>query len=142
VFDDDVIAFTGGGNGPYYGLQLREGTHESILYIQAVLNYWLMEFLVRQSATKHRGDYYSHGKQFIASLPIYKIDFNDPLEVAMHDEIVSRTRDLMVLTAEKRASSTQYHKEILDRAINAVSNQIENILDSFYGLSQEDRVSE
>lgn len=140
VFDDEAIAFTGGGNGPYYGLQIRTGTQESIFYIQAVLNYWLMEFLVKQSATKHRGDYYSHGKQFVASLPIYKINFDDPNEVRIHTDIVERVRNIMTLAVQKNIANTQRQKEVIERAINAAENRIESILDSLYGLSEDDRV--
>ena len=140
VFDDAVVAFTGGGNGPYYGLQMRADTQESIFYIQAVLNYWLMEFLVKQKATKHRGDYYSHGKQFIASLPIFKINFNDIDEVRKHTDIVDGVRNIMALASQKRTVHTQQQKETLDRAINVATSRIESILDSLYGLSKDDRV--
>jgi hypothetical protein len=140
VFDDEVIAFTGGGNGPYYGLQMKEGTQESIFYIQAVLNYWLMEFLVNQNATKHRGDYYSHGKQFVASLPIFKINFSDPDEVALHTGIVDGVRNIMTLASQRRAARTQQQKDVFDRAIYTATNRIESTLDSLYELSEGDRV--
>ena len=140
VFDDEMVAFTGGGNGPYYGLQLKPGTQESIFYIQAILNYWLMEYLVKQSATMHRGDYYSHGKQFIASLPIYRIDFNNPNDTRIHADIAISVRNIMGLAAQKRTARTQQDRESLARAILIASNRIENRLTSFYGLSADDRV--
>lgn len=68
-----MVVFTGGGNGPFYGLQMKQSSQESIFYVQAILNHWLMELLVKSKASTFRGDYYSHGKQFIASLPIYRI---------------------------------------------------------------------
>ena len=73
VYDDEMVVFTGGGNGPFYGLQMKQSSQESIFYVQAILNHWLMELLVKSKASTFRGDYYSHGKQFIASLPIYRI---------------------------------------------------------------------
>jgi len=140
VFDDQAITFTGGGNGPYYGLQKKPDTKESILYIQAVLNYWLMEYLVKKSASTFRGDYYSHGKQFVATLPIYKINFNNPDEVRVHMNIVQGVRNIMDLAARKNAARTQRQKQTLERAILTSTHRIESILDNLYGVSENVRV--
>ena len=140
VFDSEAIAFTGGGNGPYYGLQMRADIKESIFYIQAVLNYWLSEYLVKRSASTFRGDYYSHGKQFIATLPIYRIDFNDTDEAKKHEDVVASVERMMNLSIQKNSARTQQQKETLDRAIIATTRQIESILNSLYGLSENERV--
>ena len=42
VYDDELVVFTGGGNGPFYGLQMKQNAQESIFYVQAILNHWLM----------------------------------------------------------------------------------------------------
>lgn len=47
VYDDKTICFTGGGNGPFYGLEKKISTKESLYYIQALLNYWLLERVVK-----------------------------------------------------------------------------------------------
>ena len=139
VFDDSAITFTGGGNGPYYGLQMRTGTQVSIFYIQAVLNYWLMEYLVKASASTFRGDYYSHGKQFIASLPIYAIDFDNPFETKAHADIVRGVKGIMELSDRMQAARTQAQKNIIDRAITTTTKRIERILDSLYGIKNNEQ---
>ncbi len=68
VYDDELVIFTGGGNGPFYGLQMKQNAQESIFYVQAILNHWLMELLVKSKASTFRGDYYSHGKQFYCDI--------------------------------------------------------------------------
>jgi len=140
VYDKEAITFTGGGNGPFYGLQMKANTPESIFYVQAILNYWLMECLVKQKATKHRDDYYSHGKQFIASLPVYRIDFSDAKETKKYNDIVAGVKNIMALNVQKRDAKTHQQKEMLDRAITATIKLIENILDSFYGITEGERV--
>jgi len=139
VFDDRTVTFTGGGNGPYYGLQIRTGTQVSILYIQAVLNYWLMEYLVKASASTFRGDYYSHGKQFIASLPIYTIDFDNVSEAKAHADIVRGVQGIMELSDRKQTANTQTQKNMIDRAITATINRTERILDSLYGINNNEQ---
>ncbi len=105
VYDTRTICFTGGGNGPFYGLEKKEDARESLFYIQAVLNYWMIEMVVKSKASKFRGDYYSHGKQFVAQLPIYRINFDDSNEVKIHDAIVDTVKKLMELK-NKRDSTT------------------------------------
>ena len=61
-----------------------------------------MELLVKSRASTFRGDYYSHGKQFIATLPIFKIDFENPAEVAKHQQIVEMVQNIMQLKEQIR----------------------------------------
>lgn len=49
------VMFTGGGNGPYYGLELKEDVPEAIEYVQAALSYWFTEALVRFKTSVFRG---------------------------------------------------------------------------------------
>lgn len=44
------------------------------------MNHWLLEEIVKSKASFFRGGYYSHGKQFVAELPIYRIDFDNSSE--------------------------------------------------------------
>ena len=134
VYDKDVVMFTGGGNGPYYGIEMKAGSEESIFYIQAVLNHWLMELLVKNSASSFRGDYYSHGKQFVERLPIYKIDFSDAAEKAKHDAIVEKVHLLERLKLRMKNAQNSTEKRTLDRAINDQERELAKIIDSLYGV--------
>lgn len=73
ICDDNNLQFTGGGNGPYYSLITN--TAYSPLFILGILSHPIFEAIVKAGASEFRGDYYSHGKQFIENLPIKKIDF-------------------------------------------------------------------
>lgn len=132
VFDDEMVIFTGGGNGPFYGLEMKSDTRESIFYIQAILNHWLMELLVKSKASTFRGDYYSHGKQFVAALPIYKIDFNDPDEVNKYQNIVDHVQTIMQLKQQMNNSSNAAERTILKRSMGAVTDELNALIDILY----------
>jgi hypothetical protein len=71
AFDPARVFFTGGGNGPYYGLRLSESCDETrLLSLQARLNSKVAEFFIAQTSTTFRGGYWSFGKQFIERIPI------------------------------------------------------------------------
>lgn len=138
VYDDEMVVFTGGGNGPFYGLEMKNSVHESIFYIQAILNHWLMELLVKSKASTFRGDYYSHGKQFIATLPIYKINFEDPNEVAKHQRIVDLVQTIMSLKEQLSTAPNIAQRTVLERSITAVNTELNSVIDELYRVESQD----
>lgn len=138
VYDSEMIAFTGGGNGPFYGMEMKNSSQESIFYIQAILNHWLMELLVKSKASTFRGDYYSHGKQFIAALPIYKIDFGNPAEAAKHQHIVEMVHDIMRLKGQLATAPNAARRTVLQHAIMAINADLNKAIDELYQVESQE----
>ena len=138
VYDNDMVVFTGGGNGPFYGIEVKSASQESIFYIQAILNHWLIELLVKSRASTFRGDYYSHGKQFIATLPIYKIDFENPAEVAKHQQIVEMVQNIMQLKAQLASAPNAAHRTVLEHSIAAINTDLNNAIDELYQIEAQE----
>lgn len=138
VYDDEMVVFTGGGNGPFYGLQMKQNTQESIFYVQAILNHWLMEFLVKSKASTFRGDYYSHGKQFITTLPIYRIDYENPAEVQKHDDIVEHVRTIMSLKNQANHARNATEKTVFERSASAVNDELNALIDALYQVEAQE----
>lgn len=137
VYDNDKVVFTGGGNGPFYGIEKKNGTNESIFYIQAILNHWLMELIVKSRASTFRGGYYSHGKQFIAALPIRRIDFSSDEERRTHDEIVKKVHQLERLNIRMNEAHNSFAKRTVERAAETAENKLAAIVDGLYGVESE-----
>ena len=142
VYDDELVVFTGGGNGPFYGLQMKQNAQESIFYVQAILNHWLMELLVKSKASTFRGDYYSHGKQFIATLPIYRIDYGNPLDVQKHDNIVKHVRTIMNLKNQANHARNAMERTVFERSINAVNDELNTLIDALYQVEAQENEDE
>lgn len=134
VYDNELVVFTGGGNGPYYGIEMKPDTLESIFYIQAVLNHWLMELLVRKSASTFRGGYYSHGKQFIAELPIYRINFDDDSQRDVHDAIISKVHQIESLYQRMDRAQNSAAKRTIQRAVETTQRELSALIDGLYGV--------
>ena len=137
VYDDEQVVFTGGGNGPFYGLEMQSSAQESIFYVQAILNHWLMELLVKSKASTFRGDYYSHGKQFIATLPIYKINFENPDEVAKHQRIVELVQAIMRLKQQQAVVPNAVQRNVIERSITAVCDDLNSTIDALYQVEPQ-----
>ena len=133
-----MVVFTGGGNGPFYGIEKKATSQESIFYIQAILNHWLMELLVKSRASTFRGDYYSHGKQFIATLPIYKIDFENPTEVAKHQQIVEMVQNIMQLKEQLASAPNAARRTVLEHSITAINAELNIAIDELYQVESQE----
>ena len=134
VYDNDLVVFTGGGNGPFYGIEMKESTRESIFYVQAILNHWLMELILKNSGSTFRGDYYSHGKQFVAVLPIFRIDFSDEGQKATHDMIVDKVHLIEALNAQMNSAGSSAERRTFERAAEVAEKELSAIIDSLYGV--------
>jgi len=93
VHDDGGLYFTGGGNGPYYGLRWRDPDDpHDLRYLQALLNSSLLDTYVGRSLFV--GEFRSYGKQYIARIPIRRIDFTDADDADLHHRLVDKVARL------------------------------------------------
>ena len=124
--DDQDIVFTGGGNGPYYGLRPLPETALSIHYLQAVLSHPVIEAMVRAIGSSFRGGYRSHGKQFVKDLPIRQIDFTNAAEKAAHDSIVDRVKTLIQATERATVATVPLQRQQAERQVHRLRQMVES----------------
>ncbi len=136
--DDQDIIFTGGGNGPYYGLRPLPKTELSIHYLQAVLSHPVIEAMVRAIGSSFRGGYRSHGKQFIKDLPIRPIDFTNPADRAIHDKIVALVRALIQATERAGAVTVPAQRQQAGQQVQHLRQAVERQVETLYGLTAVD----
>ncbi|MBI3986759.1 MAG: Eco57I restriction-modification methylase domain-containing protein [Lentisphaerae bacterium] len=128
AFDPNDVYFTGGGNGPYYGLRWASSDERrSLYYLQALLNSRLLDFYLHRISTTFQGGYFSYGKQFIDQLPIHPIDFAAAAERTEHDALVGLVERIL---AARRANP------VADTA--ALEREIDERVYRLYGLTEEE----
>ena len=133
AYDDQNILVTGGGNGPYYLIRPRPGATVSNHYLLAVLNHPLSEAFVRTSTSSFRGGYYSHGKQFIKTLPVPVPDAETRSAIeARVVTLIGRLDDLA--TAHMSRDKTRLEREITD-----LKHQIQQRVSQVFGLTDNDQ---
>ncbi|RHW41946.1 endonuclease [Neobacillus notoginsengisoli] len=133
VLDKNNLLFTGGGNGPYYGL-INESNY-SLNYFLGILSHPVIESMVKAGASEFRGSYYSHGKQFIEKIPIKKIDFTNQAEVDKYNTVVTTVESLIINTRKVKVEENVSHKKMLKRRLDALFNQLIQVINSLYKIS-------
>jgi len=137
--DDSDLMFTGGGNGPYYGVSLKDSSNFSIHYLQALLNNPITYLFVKSSSSIFRGGYFSYGKQFIQDLPIIVLDVNDKKQEKIHDKIVNLVKKLVSLNTKLETSKVPSKRTDLVRQIEAFKDELTSMVYQLYKVSEEER---
>lgn len=121
AYDDLNAYFTGGGNGPYYGVRwLASDERRSLHYLQALLNSQLLDFFLKKISSPFRGGYWSYGKRFIEQLPIRPIDFAVASERVQHDAMVSLVERILAAKKKNPAADTSELEREIDRHVYAL----------------------
>jgi hypothetical protein len=139
AYDDASLYFSGGGNGPYYGIRLSDQNNQhSLHYLQALLSSTLLDYYLHHVSTAFRGGYWSYGKRFIEKLPIRTIDFSNPEDVARHDRMISLVQSLINLHKQLASTAGEQERTLLQRRIEATDQQIDRLVYELYDLTEEE----
>ena len=135
VLDELNIQFTGGGNGPYYSLV--NSSDYSILFLIGILSHPLFENMVKAGASEFRGNYYSHGKQFIENIPIKIIDRKNADDIKYYKIIVKSVKGLI---ATKKLYNDTYglKRRILQRKLDLLNNTLIDSVNKLYDISLDE----
>jgi len=122
-----------------YGISL-DTFRESSLYILGLLNSRLLDFFFKRVSTKLRGGFYRYFTQFIERLPIRRINFDDPADVARHDRMVALVEEMLRLQKE-HAEAEALKEDLrhdLARRIERLDAEIDALVYELYGLMEEE----
>lgn len=139
VYDQDGYFYL--DNVDVGGLVLKEQSDSKYLYITGLLNSRLLDYYLHRISVPFRGGFYSANRQFLEPLPIRRIDFNNPNEKKLHDDLVAlvdRMLELNKRLAPIRNTPFSERDELI-REIERTDKEIDNIVYDLYGLTEEER---
>ncbi|HEY5590447.1 MAG TPA: N-6 DNA methylase [Paludibacter sp.] len=136
VFDENNLQFTGGGNGPYYSM--TSNSNYSLLYILGILSHPLFEAMIKAGASEFRGDYYSHGKQFIENLPIRQIDFTNEEQTKHYNDIIKTVMQIISTKASYNSIYISAKKNILKRKLDFLNTNLIAQINLLYLISNDE----
>ena len=116
----------------------KEGIKESILYLLGVLNSNLLSFYTISHSPVFSGGYFKFSSPYLKNIPIRRVDFTDPADVAHHDKMVGLVERMLALHKKLTAASIPADKELYARQIEATDRQIDGLVYELYGLSDKE----
>jgi hypothetical protein len=139
AYDETGLYFSGGGNGPYYGIRWRERDNpHSLHYLQALLNSRLLDLYLHQISSPFRGGYWSYGKRFIEQLPFRVINFSNPTDKARHDRMVELVAQMVLLHKQLAGAKTPDDTARSQRQIAATDKQVGRLVYELHAITEKE----
>ena len=88
------FVFSAGVSGAY-GIILKDRENFSYLYLLALLNSKITEFMIRNISTSLRGGFYSYENKYIRQLPIKRVNFSNTKEAEAYKQIEQSTQQCL-----------------------------------------------
>ena len=113
--------FTGGGNGPYYGIRWNgKGKKITLELLLSILNSRISEFFIRSISTTFRGGYWSFGKQFIEQIPIPITSESQQNTVSKMVQLLASTIDCLKSDQDNKSDQNTLIISLFERLLNGL----------------------
>lgn len=139
VLVEGNLQFTGGGNGPYYGI-IRQGNY-ALEYLMGILSHPVVEAWVKIRASEFRGAYYSHGKQYISGVPIRTIDFEDANESSIYHKVIKGVKEVISLKDKVHKARNLSDRNSAQRRLSRKQASLIQSVNDLYGFTEEDIIA-
>ena len=138
---NNKASFTNDDEGHFfktgYGIIMKEKTLDP-MYVLGLLNSRLLFKYLLSIGTMLRGGYVRFWTQFTQQLPIRFIDFHNPDERAIHDQIAGFAQQMLELHKRLDIIHSPFDKEVLQRQTDAIDKQIDHVVYQLYGLTDKE----
>ena len=111
-----------------------DGRH--IHFVVGLLNSRLMRYVYQVSVSESSQKAFPQVKVgSLRVLPLRRIEFTDQKERASHDEIVDMVTTMVHLHEKKEEVETAHHRRVLNRRIDALDRDLDQVVERLYGLN-------
>ncbi len=107
-------------------------------YVLGLLNSRLLFWRLRSISNVFRGGWITCTKQYVETLPIKTINFEDPVEKSRHDRMVTMVDSILGLHRQLVTAKSVPETAILQRQIEATDRQIDQLVYQHYGLTEQE----
>lgn len=139
AIDKQGTLVSSGGTAGYCLISVPSDSQYSIYYIQAILGSIQGEWLASLYGEIFRGGYIARGTKVLNQIPIRTIDFSNQKEVAKHDDIVNRQKELIELGDKVAATECDKRNQIpLQRQFDILKQEQQRAINSLYDMTESE----
>ena len=132
--DTTGVGFASGGTAGEVAISNPRGGY-SLEFILALLNQKVSEFFLRKRGSPFRGGYYSRGSAVVKDFPVPLIDFDDPAQIRIHNNITTLARQ-RINSQENLFNAVGRQRERIARRIAAIDRDITSEFDVFWRVGE------
>ncbi len=120
------------------GIVLKDANLRNYKFVLSLLNSSLINFYFKKTTVPKANSFYIFKTMFLKKLPIRTIDFHNPIEKKMHDDLVALVDKMLDLHKQLVKASFDSEKEPIERQIKAMDKKIDLLVYQLYGLTEEE----
>jgi len=106
-------------------------------YLYGLLNSKVLDFVMHQIASTKQGGYFEYKPMYLAQLPIRAIDFDNPADVEMRDDMVALVDEMLDLHRQL-AGASAVKRGVLEALIERADKKIDTLVYELYGLTDDE----
>lgn len=106
-------------------------------YLLGILNSKLITFFYENISPQYRGGYLRFIYQYLEVIPIREINFDNPADVAMHDNMVALVETMLNLHKQLPGLSG-IQREMVEAQIETADREIDGLVYRLYGLTDDE----
>lgn len=139
IFPDISLSgnFTFDSEAQFYTVNTTYIMPTDDIYFLGILNSKLISWFYRTLSPSYRGGYLRFIYQYLVEIPIRKIDFNNPTDVALHDEMVQHVKNMLAWHKEL-ATVAGPMKKLLEDKIASTDHAIDQLVYKLYDLTPDE----
>ncbi|MFH0976403.1 MAG: N-6 DNA methylase [Spirochaetota bacterium] len=125
-------------NTKVYSLIPNEDREENKYFWLALFNSKIMWYFIKKTGYVLRGGYYTFTTDYLSPFPIKTIDFSNPIEKSIHNDIVKLVESMLSLNKELQNSKLPQEQEQLKNRIEYTDKKIDELVYKLYGLDKKE----
>ncbi|MDR1409126.1 MAG: Eco57I restriction-modification methylase domain-containing protein [Oscillospiraceae bacterium] len=134
AFDNADMLIASGGTAGYCAISPKADSQYAIEYIQAWLTHPYTEKIIRLSGSDFEGGFVARGTFILSTLPFVELDFTKAEQKKLHDDIISKTREIYEINESLAANPNKSAESVLARRKQTLISEIEILISKVYRL--------
>jgi hypothetical protein len=110
----------------------------NLKYFLGLLNSKLLTFRFKNIGKLRSEGVYEYFWNSISKLPVCTINFSNPKDKKMHDDLVSMVDKMLNLKEKHRNAKLKQDKKLFKTQIDLLDKQIDSLVYKLYGLTKEE----
>jgi SAM-dependent methyltransferase len=107
-------------------------------YVLGLLNSRLLFWRLHSISNIFRAGWITCTKQYVETLPIRTIDFNNREEKSAHDRMVQLVDSMLALHKQLASAKSEAQRGVIQRQVDATDAEIDRLVYALYGLTKDE----
>lgn len=132
ILDKEDMLIASGGTAGYCAIKNKPESPYALEYIQAWLSNPITERIIQIVGSDFEGGFTSRGTFILSTLPFVKLDFDSPVQKALHERVVEATQSILRINDRLAAAPSRHIQSVLLSQKKQLIAEIERLISKVY----------